>query len=128
MKKQFDGPEKRRFKRAVFSIEDGIIGVFSSNDFTNDSIAASIMNISAGGLQFILPRGAYPEIGTGDRLILREIKGTTDLKFISNVELEVKWIMDHQIFEHVGIGCEFLNTPDAIRDQIDQFVVSEILF
>ncbi len=128
MKQQFNGPEKRRFKRAVFSIEDGIIGVFSSDDFTNDSMAASIMNLSAGGLQFILPRDTSPEIGAGDRLILREIKGTTGLRFVSNLELEVKWVLDLQIFDHVGIGCEFLNVSDAIMDQIDQFVDSEILY
>ncbi len=128
MKQQFNGPEKRRFKRAVFSIEDGIIGVFSSDDFTNDSMAASIMNLSAGGLQFILPRDTSPEIGAGDRLILREIKGTTGLRFVSNLELEVKWVMDLQIFEHIGIGCEFLNASDAIMDQIDRFVDSEILY
>ncbi|MHC4455590.1 MAG: PilZ domain-containing protein [Planctomycetota bacterium] len=128
MKQQFNGPEKRRFQRAVFSIGDGFIGVFSNDGFTNDSMAASIMNLSAGGLQFILPRDTSPEIGTGDHLILREIRGTTGLRFVSNLELEVKWVMDHQIFEHVGIGCEFLNTSEAIRDQIDQFVASEILF
>jgi c-di-GMP-binding flagellar brake protein YcgR len=128
MKKQFDGPEKRRFQRAVFSIGDGIIGIFSSNGLKNDSIAASIMNLSAGGLQFILPRDTSPEIGTGDHLILREIRGTTGLRFVSNVELEVKWVMDYQIFEYVGIGCEFLNTSEAIHDQIDQFVASEIRF
>ena len=128
MKQQFNGPEKRRFKRAVFSIEDGIIGVFSSDDFTNDSMAASIMILSAGGLQFILPRDTSPEIGAGDRLILREIKGTTGLRFVSNLELEVKWVMDLQIFEHIGIGCEFLNASDAIMDQIDRFVDSEILY
>ncbi len=128
MKQQFDGPEKRRFQRAVFSIGDGIIGVFSSNGFKNDSIAASITNLSAGGLQFILPRDTSPEIGTGDRLILRKIKGTTDLEFISNLELEVKWVMDLQVFDHVGIGCEFLNVSDAIMDQIDRFVDSEILY
>ncbi len=127
MKKQFDGPEKRRFQRAVFSIGDGVIGVFSTDGFTNDSIAASITNLSAGGLQFILPRDTSPEIGAGDRLILREIKGTTGLRFVSNLELEVKWVMDLQIFEHVGIGCEFLNASDAIMDQIDRFVDSEIL-
>ncbi len=55
------------------------------------------------------------------------IKGTTDLEFISFLELEVKWVMDLQIFEHVGIGCEFLNASDAIMDQIDRFVDSEIL-
>ncbi len=128
MENQFDGPEKRRFQRAVFAIGDGVIGVFSTDGFTNDSMAASIMNLSAGGLQFILPRDTSPEIGTGDRLILREIKGTTGLRFVSNLELEVKWVMDLQIFEHVGIGCEFLNASDAIMDQIDRFVDSEILY
>ncbi|MHC4455597.1 MAG: PilZ domain-containing protein [Planctomycetota bacterium] len=127
MKQQFNGPEKRRFQRAVYSIGDGIIGLFSSNGFTNDSMAASIMNLSAGGLQFILPRDTSLEIGTGDHLILREIRGTTGLRFVSNLELEVKWVMDLQIFEHVGIGCEFLNASDAIMDQIDRFVDSEIL-
>ncbi len=127
MKKQFDGPEKRRFQRAVFSIGDGVIGVFSSNGLKNDSIAASIANLSAGGLQFILPRDTSPEISTGDHFILREIRGTTDLRFVSNLELEVKWVMDLQIFEHIGIGCEFLNASDAIMDQIDRFVDSEIL-
>jgi c-di-GMP-binding flagellar brake protein YcgR len=127
MKQQFNGPEKRRFQRAVFSIGDGVIGVFSTDGFTNDSIAASITNLSAGGLQFILPRDTSAEIGSGDHLILRVIKGTTDLEFISNLELEVKWVMDLQIFEHVGIGCEFLNASDAIMDQIDRFVDSEIL-
>lgn len=128
MKQQFNGPEKRRFKRAVFSIEDGIIGVFSSDDFTNDSMAASIMNLSAGVLQFILPRDTSQEIDAGDRLILREIKGTVDLELASNIELEVKWIMDLQIFEHIGIGCEFLNISEETRVQIDQFVDSEILY
>ncbi len=127
MKKQFNGPEKRRFQRAVFSIGDGVIGVFSTDGFTNDSIAASITNLSAGGLQYILPRDSSAEIGSGDHLILRVIKGATDLEFISNLELEIKWVMDLQIFEHVGIGCEFLNASAAIMDQIDRFVDSEIL-
>ncbi len=128
MKQQFNGPEQRRFQRAVFSIGDGVIGVFSSNGLKNDSIAASIMNLSAGGLQFILPRDTSQEIGAGDRLILREIKGTVDLELASNNELEVKWIMELQIFEYIGIGCEFLNISEATRVQIDQFVDSEILY
>ncbi len=122
MEKQFDGPEKRKFKRAVFSMKDGITGIFSSPDFTDDSITAIIIDLSVGGLQFILPRNTAHDISTRGCLILAKIQGMTDLKFVNKVELKVKWIMDLEYFEHIGVGCEILNAPDVIRDQIDQFV------
>ena len=122
MEKQFDGREKRKFKCAVFSMKDGITGIFSSPDFADDSITAIIMYLSAGGLQFILPRNTTHDISTRDCLILSKIQGMTDLKFPYKVELKIKWIMDLKHFEHIGVGCEILNAPDVIRDQIDQFV------
>lgn len=122
MEEQFDGPERRRFKRVVFSIEDGITGVFSSPGFADDSIAAMIMDLGAGGLQFVLPRNTTHKISTGDRLILGKVQGMTDLKFVCKVELKVKWIMDLEYFEHIGVGCEILNASDVIRDQINRFV------
>jgi len=67
-------------------------------------------------------RGSFKEISTDDRLTLREIKGTKNLDFISNVELEIKWIADHQSLKHIGVGGEFLNISEEIRQQIDQFV------
>ena len=123
MENQNDGSERRQFKRVAISSNDSIIGIISSSRLkAEDSIAVNIIDLSAGGLHFFLLTGSFKEISAGDHLILREIKGTKDLQFISNVELEVKWIAEHPSLKHVGLGCEFLNISDKIRQQIDQFI------
>ena len=123
MGKQNDGSERREFKRVAIPSSDGIMGFISSPRLKADNtIAVNIIDLSAGGLHFFLPRSSFKAIGAGDDLILREIKGTKKLEFISNVELQVKWIAEHPSLKHVGLGCEFLNISDEIRQQIDQFV------
>ena len=123
MGSQNNGKERRRYKRVAIPVEDGIMGFISSPSLMADeSIAVKIIELSAGGLHFFLHRSSFKEISTGDRLTLKEIKGTKYLDFISNIELEVKWIADHQALKHVGLGCEFLHISEEIRQQIDQFV------
>jgi c-di-GMP-binding flagellar brake protein YcgR len=123
MGNQYDGQERRRFKRVAIPVDDRIMGFISSPRLIADeSIAVNIIDLSAGGLHFFLRRGSFKEITTGDHLTLRKIKGTENLDFISNIELEVIWIADHPSLEHVGLGCEFLNISDEIRQQIDQFI------
>ena len=123
MGNQNNGKERRRFKRVAIPVDDGIMGFISSPRLIADeSIAVKIIDLSAGGLHFFLHRSSFKEISTGDHLTLREIKGTNNLDFISNIELEVKWIADHHALKHVGLGCEFLHISDEIRQQIDQFV------
>lgn len=123
MGSQNNGKERRRCKRVAIPVDDGILGFISSSRLIADeSIAVKIVDLSAGGLHFFLHRNSFQEIRTGDNLTLREIKGTNNLDFISNIELEVKWIADHPSLKHVGLGCEFLHISDEIRQQIDQFV------
>lgn len=123
MGNQNNGKERRRFKRVAIPVDDGIMGFISfTRLIADESIAVKIIDLSAGGLHFFLHRSSFKEISTGDHLTLREIKGTNNLEFISNIEIEVKWIADHQALKHVGLGCEFLHISDEIRQQIDQFV------
>ena len=123
MGNQYDGPERRRFRRVAIPADDGIMGFIGYPRLIADEcIAVNIIDLSAGGLHFFFPRGCFKEITTGDHLTLREIKGTKNLDFISNVELEVKWIADHPSLEHVGFGCEFRHISDECQQQIDQFV------
>ena len=123
MGNQIDGSERREFKRVAIPSSDGIMGYISSPRLKSDgTIAVNIIDLSAGGLHFFVLKGSFKEISAGDDLILKEIKGTKKLEFISNVELEVKWIAEHPSLKHVGLGCEFLNISDEIRQQIDQFI------
>ena len=123
MENQNDGSERRQFKRVAISSNDSIIGIISSSRLkAEDSIAVNIIDLSAGGLHFFLPKTSFKEIRSGDHLTLREIRGAENLDFISDVELEVKWVAEHQSLKNIGLGCEFLNISDEIRQQIDQFV------
>ncbi len=121
--------EQRRLKRVYFSAADGIEGVFSFSLENSESnlITANIMNLSAGGLNAAFKKHAAGDIRIGDRLILKKIRGTKRLEFCTDMELEVRWTMgagDHML-KHVGVGCEFKNIPESIRQQIAQFVDSE---
>ena len=123
MGNQYDGLERRRFKRVAIPVDEGILGFINSPRLVaDDFVAVRIIDMSAGGLHFFFHRSSIKEINAGDHITLKEIKGTKNLDFISNIELEVKWIADHPSFENVGIGCEFLNISDEVRQRIDQFV------
>lgn len=118
-----NGKERRQFKRIAIPADDGIMGFISSPSLVaDDPIAVKIIDLSAGGLHFFLHRGSFKKICSGDHLILKKIKGTKNLAFISDLELEIKWVADHQSLKHVGLGCEFLHISDKVRQQIDQFV------
>ncbi|UCH21013.1 MAG: PilZ domain-containing protein [Deltaproteobacteria bacterium] len=125
MEKDYDGSEKRKFKRIVFSAKDKVMGVFTFPKVSDDLISYKIADISAGGLRFIVFRKDDLQISTGDKFFLQEIKGKTKLDVVADIELEVKWVMDHEMFEHIMIGCEFLNISEAVQTQIDQFVEFE---
>jgi c-di-GMP-binding flagellar brake protein YcgR len=126
MEKDYDGSEKRKFKRIVFSAKDEVMGAFTFPKVADDMISYKIADISAGGVRFILPRGGDLKVGIGDTFFLHEIKGKSQLEFVADIELEVKWTMDHEMFEHIMIGCEFVTIAEDVRKQIDQFVESEL--
>jgi c-di-GMP-binding flagellar brake protein YcgR len=126
MDKDYDGYEKRKFKRIVFSAKDEVMGMFKVPGIADDWVSYKIADISAGGLRFILPRGDDLKVSIGDTFFLHEIKGKSQLEFVADIELQVKWVMDHELFEHLMIGCEFVTIAEDVRKQIDQFVESEL--
>ena len=118
--------EKRGSKRILFSLEENVVGVFSflSNNKEFISFTASILNLSAGGLQFVLRKDDDNGIRVEDRLLLKKIKGNGKLVFCANMELEIRWILDIQYLEHIGVGCGFENISGTMREKIGQFVDS----
>jgi len=116
--------ERRSFKRIFFSIEDGIKGVFAFPDHQKGVFTATILNIGEGGLGLALGKDEGIKIGKGDYVILSHITGIQGLESLTNVETEIRWILDNPSFDFVGFGCEFLNTPEPLRDAIRVFIDS----
>ncbi len=116
--------ERRRFERRSV-IEIKIYGIFYFKGGNQELITARIINIGEGGLHFVLKKGENKEAVAGKHLILKEIKGAEPLQSITDLELEIKWIVVPPSFDHFGIGCEFINASKKIRAQLHQFVHSK---
>ena len=82
------------------------------------------MNISVGGLHFTIKRNELISLKIGDRLILTKLMGNSPLQIVSDIEVEIKWVLDYQLMKHVGFGCEFRNLSDMMRTQLSNFVES----
>lgn len=117
--------EKRQFKRIIFSSDDGVIGIFRHQEKEDQLIASNIVNISEGGIQFIIKKGRRDDLKEGDLLTLTRIKGKSDLEFPCETGIEIRWILDLNYFDHVGVGCQFVAIPSIIKEQIKQFVERE---
>ena len=118
-----ENPENRRqFKRALFIIEDDIQGVFSIPGSDIGPISTHVLNLGEGGAHFIIDSSDESHFQPGTKIILVQIKGPNPLQYLVNVDAEVKWILDHNIMEYVGAGCQFLNITQSSRDQIKSFV------
>ena len=84
-------------------------------------------NVTGSGTSTVLNLSNAPEIiSFNDTLFLREIKGKSPLEMVNDVQLEVRWVMHHEMFDHMVIGCEFVNIAEDVSRQIDQFVESEL--
>ena len=118
--------DRRKFKRILFSAEEEVTGVVSLSGADDETVAFKIADLSAGGLRFLTQKTDSGNIKMGDTLLLQTIDGKSQLDFISDLQLEVRWIMDDPRFAHAMIGCEFSDISDSDREHIEQFVESEL--
>lgn len=114
--------ERRKYQRTFFSIEEGIKGIFAFSDHQRGILTASIINISEGGLGLALSKDKKDRITQGDHVIISHITGIQGLEPLTNVEAEIKWIVDNPSLEFLGFGCEFLDATEPVRNTIRLFI------
>jgi c-di-GMP-binding flagellar brake protein YcgR len=113
--------ERRKFKRVLFTIEDGIIGTFTESDKQTDIVDANVMNISEGGVQLTFKPILNHRIKVGDKLLLTEIRGDKSGQVVVNVDAEVKWITEDRLSEEIGLGLEFVDVLKQSK-KLNEFV------
>jgi c-di-GMP-binding flagellar brake protein YcgR len=113
------GKERRQYQRVLFTVEDGIVGVFNPPGKADGPVQASVMDISKGGVKLLFKPILKNRIMEGDRIILSEIKGQGSSPVIVNIDTEVKWISEDELSKTIGVGVEFLNVRESEQQQID---------
>ncbi len=112
--------ERRKHQRVLFTVEDGIVGVFNPPGNGGEPLEASVMDMSKGGVKLLFKPILDNRIMEGDKLILSEIRGSGSSQVVVNIDTEVKWISEDELSETIGVGVEFLNVVESEQDQIDE--------
>jgi len=113
--------ERRKYKRVLFTIEDGIIGTFTESNQETDIVDANVLNISEGGVQLTFKPILNHRIKVGDKLLLTEIRGEKSGQVVVNVDAEVKWITEDRLSEEIGLGLEFVDVLKQTK-KLNEFV------
>lgn len=114
--------ERRQSKRVLFTVEDGIVGVFNPPGNGGEPITANVMDISSGGVKLIFKPILENRIKEGDRLVLSEIRGSGNSQVVINIDSEVKWITEDELSDNIGLGVEFLDVLDDEKEHLDDIV------
>ncbi len=115
--------EKRKYPRLALNIEEGYFGNFKLD--SEESFVASIVNLSAGGLNMSVPNGDCEKFKEGDQLLLNHIAGGANLSFLSKIKAEVRWIKPSNRAGYSSVGCHLKEMADEARQQLLKFVATE---
>ena len=114
--------DRRQSRRVLFTVEDGIVGVFNPTGNGGEPVKANVMDISTGGVKLLFKPILKNKIKEGDRLVLSEIRGSVSSQVIVNIDTEVKWITEDELSDTIGLGVEFLEVLADERSQISDMV------
>jgi c-di-GMP-binding flagellar brake protein YcgR len=117
--------EKRRYPRLSLKIDDGIFAHFLLPGLDHPKLLASIMSLSAGGINVAVPAIFKDKIRPKDILLLKQVAGARNLAFLSDIQAEIRWIQKLEPTDYLSVGCKFRELVEPVRLQISQLVHSE---
>jgi len=120
--------ERRLFKRVYFSKNAGIKGsicAIKTGEKTSPFII-NIMNLSAEGAELYLKRTEGQKLDIKYHMTLDKIMGCKDLEFCTDIEFEIKRIVDIAELDNILLGCYFHRLSDDTKSKINDFVIAEL--
>ena len=114
--------ERRRSKRIFFSVKDRITAEFQLPPPRSEPLTGSIMDISPDGIGITLERAAATQLNQGDHLMMTSVRNIRVLSFLQDLELEIRWLLDHRSLSHIGLGCQFIEISEETRERIRGFM------
>ena len=113
---------KRCHTRIYFGGPNRISSIISAIENLEISFSSSILNLSEGGLQFNQKRSEYRGLQKGDKLTLRRIIGLHELVSLTDIPMQIMWVMDNEYLDHVVMGVAFTKLTDSQRRTLQSFV------
>ena len=82
-----------------------------------------VKDLSLAGIGFLLERTETVTVRPQDRLEITEIQGANAVDFLAQTILEVEWVLDTDILDHIGFGCSFRNLNEAIQTKLEKYIL-----
>lgn len=114
--------DRRRSKRIFFSVQDQVSADFQSPAPHMEPMTGSIMDFSPEGMGITIEKATTANLNQGDRIVLMSVRGASSLSFLRDLEMEVRWVLDHRALAHLGLGCQFIDAPREIEEGIREFM------
>lgn len=112
--------ERRKYERIVFSDKDGMTGIFKIQEPYEKFVTVHIMDLGEEGMGVALEQNTESEqLYEEEHVILTELQDHPELRFLLNVEMEVRWTLN---LKYPAAGCEFVNISQSFRDQIREVI------
>ena len=116
------GSERRIHERMYFSRSEELIVSLRFPGDNNKTVVAKIINLSVGGMAISFRRAHDSAITQGEILYIKDINGADELKCIENKMVEAIWVLDNEVLETIGVGCEFHGFNEENTTCIKQFI------
>jgi c-di-GMP-binding flagellar brake protein YcgR len=120
--------EKRRHTRIIFNERNrvqALVGLPDKQDPARQ-MPASVLNMSEGGIQASIERKKFQDMKQGGTVLLSRIAEVQDLEALSDVPMQLIWIMDNEYLKHVLLGMSFLTLSEGQRGSLRSFVANRV--
>ncbi|MCI5136736.1 MAG: PilZ domain-containing protein [Candidatus Electrothrix sp. AW2] len=119
--------EKRRYTRVIFNEQNKVQALISlprqpESQGPLQQMPASVLNMSEGGLQVPVERKKFQTVEQGDNALLTSLTGVPDLVSLTDIPVQIIWIMDNEYLEHILLGISFFELSERQHKILRFFV------
>jgi len=114
--------EKRRYPRVFFPASQKVEAEIVHID-SGWSVAVTMLDISEGGVGLRLKRSENISLTEGERICLKAVHGQPYLRTLSELMMEVRWVLDDEFFDFIAFGCQFLDLSEKDRELLQDFTL-----
>ena len=115
--------DKRIHKRYILP-KEGQITIFLDSIDGKTNVKAELLNISLGGVGLVMSKEEHQVVAQNTNMRISSIDGTTGLKAMHGVGVEVRWVLEHDAFNNTCFGCQFSDLSKEALSELKNFIKS----
>jgi c-di-GMP-binding flagellar brake protein YcgR len=116
--------ERRHNRRVFFLKENDVNATLKMLGGVETYFQVRVKDISLEGMGFLLERTEPVIPSSGDRLIISRVQEAKAVDFLTQTTLEVQWVVDTALLDHIGFGCSFLNLDPATQTTLNNYIMA----